>query len=29
MNQAFPKTWFGKAGVVSLLEIRQRFQTAS
>ena len=29
MNQAFPKSWFGKAGLVSLLETRQRFQTAS
>jgi len=29
MNQAFPKFWFDKAGLVSLLDARQRFQTAS
>lgn len=29
MNQAFPKIWFDKAGLVSLLNTRQRFQTAS
>ena len=27
--QAFPKPWFAKVGLVSLLDTRQRFQTAS
>jgi len=29
MNQAFPKSWFAKVGLVSLLDTRQRFQTTS
>jgi RNA-directed DNA polymerase len=29
MNQAFPKSWFDRMGLVSLLEIHQRFQSVS
>ena len=29
MNQAFPKSWFAKVGLISLLDTRQRFQTTS
>ncbi len=29
MNQAFPKSWFEKAGLISLLDTQRRFQGAS
>jgi len=29
MNQAYPKTWFDRMGLVSLLETQQRFQSIS
>jgi RNA-directed DNA polymerase len=29
MNQAFPRSWFDRMGLVSLLEIHQRFQSVS
>jgi hypothetical protein len=29
MNAAFPKSWFDRMGLVSLLEMHQRFPSAS
>jgi hypothetical protein len=29
MNQAFPKSWFDRMGLVSLLDTQRRFQSVS
>jgi hypothetical protein len=29
MNQAYPKSWFDRMGLVSLLDTRQRFSSIS
>jgi hypothetical protein len=29
MNEAYPKSWFDRMGLVSLLEVQQRFPSVS